>query len=69
MEEYTVPVSFQFDGIFKIKASSPEEAEEYAQKHCGLVIGGDIHSSLPEDEVDWDFPCHPNKIIGEAERY
>lgn len=60
---YTVPVKFVFEGQFFIKADSKEQAKEYAEKHCGLVIGGDIHSSLPDENVSWDFPVHPQKII------
>lgn len=60
---YTVPVKFVFEGQFFIKADSKEQAKEYADKHCGLVIGGDIHSSLPDEDVDWDFPVHPQKVI------
>lgn len=63
---YTVPVRYVFTGEFKIKAESREQAEEYAEKHCGLVLGGDIHSSLPNEMVNWDFPAHPEKIVGEA---
>lgn len=56
-------MKFVFSGEFYIKANSQEEAEEFAQKHCGLVLGGDIHSSLPNEDVDWDFDVHPDKII------
>ena len=35
-----------------------------SKKRCGLVLGGEIHSSLPNDEVDWEFDVHPEKIIG-----
>ena len=64
-DSYIVPVSFVFEGRFFIKADSIEQANEYAEKHCGLVLGGKIHSSLPEDSVDWDFPIHPEKEIHE----
>lgn len=37
---YDVPTKFVFNGTFRIKAESQEQAEEYVQKHCGLVIGG-----------------------------
>lgn len=63
---YTVPTKFVFKGTFRIKAESQEQAEEYVHKHCGLVIGGDIHSTLPEDEVDWEFGVHPEKIVGDG---
>lgn len=64
---YTVPAKFIFTGEFYIKADNQEQAEEYALKHCGLVIGGDIHSSLPSDDVDWKFDVHPEKVIGDDE--
>lgn len=60
---YTVPVKFVFEGRFFIKADNNEQAQEYVEKHCGLVIGGNIHSTLPDDDVNWDFPVHPEKII------
>lgn len=60
---FNVKTRFIFNGTFKIKATSRKQAEEYALKHCGLVIGSDIHSSLPDDSVDWDFPVHPIKKI------
>lgn len=62
--KYKVPLSFVFKGEFEITAGSQEQAEEYALKHCGLVIGGNIHSSLPDEWVDWDFPTHPEKVLG-----
>ena len=34
---YTVPVRYVFRGEFKIQAASKAQAEEYAEKHCGLV--------------------------------
>lgn len=61
---YTVPVRFVFKGEFKIKAASRAQAEEYAENDCGLVLGGRIHSTLPAEVVDWDFPVHPEKIVG-----
>lgn len=61
---YNVPTKFVFSGTFRVKAESQKQAEEHVQKHCGLVLGGEIHSSLPDDEVDWGFDVHPEKIIG-----
>jgi hypothetical protein len=63
IETYTVRTKFVFEGVFYIKAESKEQAREYVEKHCGLVIGGDIHSTLPADSVDWEFNVHPKKII------
>ncbi len=63
MKPYTVKVKFIFEGEFIVSAASPLDAKQAVEKHCGLVIGGDIHSSLPKDEVNWNFPLHPNKKI------
>jgi len=63
MKEFEVKTRFVFDGVFKVKALNRQQAEEFVQKHCGLVIGGDIHSSLPSEDIDWDFPVHPEKQI------
>lgn len=61
---YTVPVKFVFEGQFFIKADSKEQAQEYAEKHCGLtLISNGIHSTLPDEDVDWDFSVHPQKIV------
>jgi len=60
---YKVKTKFIFDGHFSIYAESRQQAKEFVKKHCGLVIGGDIHSTLPSEDVDWDFIVHPNKII------
>ena len=64
MKEYAVKTQFIFEGKFYIKAGDKTLAREYVEKHCGLVINGDIHSTLPDDVVDWDFPVHPKKLTG-----
>ena len=63
MQIYNIKNKFVFDGYFYINAKSRQQAKEYVEKHCGLIIGRDIHSTLPDEDVDWDFPVHPNKII------
>lgn len=60
---FTVKVKFTFEGEFKINANDKEQAREYVEKHCGLILGGDIHSSLPDDDIDWEFSTHPEKQI------
>jgi hypothetical protein len=64
--EYAVKISFVFSGVFYVKAESRAEAKEYVEKHCGLVMGGDIHSTLPGEDVDWHFPVHPDKVIDQV---
>ena len=57
---YKVPVKFVFEGHFEIEADNKAQAVEFAKKHCGMTVGA-IRSTLPEDDVDWDFPFHPEK--------
>ncbi len=62
--KYSVKTKFVFEGVFEVSAENKEDAREKIMKHCGLVIGSDIHSSLCDDEIDWDFSVHPTKITG-----
>ena len=61
--KYAVKTRFAFKGTFLITAGSKAEAREYVGNHCGMVSGGGIHSSLPADSVDWEFPAHPDKAV------
>jgi predicted small metal-binding protein len=63
MKTYKIKTKFVFNGTFEVKAKSKDEAREMIKKHCGLVIGGDIHTTLPDDMVNWEFNVHPDKII------
>ena len=65
MKRYTIPVIFEFTGAFSIEAPSLEAATQYVQHHCGLTIGT-VHSTLPADQVDWSFSCHPTKKVGQG---
>ena len=64
MKQYAVNVSYVFPGTFFITAHNKKEAQEYVENQCGLVMGGKIHTTLPDDVVGWDFPIHPEKVIG-----
>ena len=62
----------RYDGS-ETRACCIVETEKYVlagepEKHYGLVIGSDIHSSLPDDEVNWEFPVHPDTKIGKTTR-
>jgi hypothetical protein len=61
---YAVNTRFVFGGTFYVEAESKAQAWEYVDKHCGLVLGGNIHSTLSEEDADWDFPVHPETVIG-----
>ena len=65
MRRYKVPVVFEFAGEFSIEAPSLAAAKEYALQHCGLIIGT-MQSTLPADQVDWSFSCHPTKKVGKG---
>jgi hypothetical protein len=66
MKQYEVKTLFIFGGTFLVRADNKMQAKEYVEKHCGLVIGGNIHSTLPDEDVDWEFPVHPEKVIVNA---
>ena len=60
---FTVKTDFIFSGNFKVKARDVNEAIKIVENDCGLVLGGDIHSSLSEETVKWEFDMHPEKKI------
>jgi hypothetical protein len=65
-KEFVVKTKFIFKGTFTIKASDYEEACELVEKNCGLVLGRDIYTALPDDVcVDWEFDAHSDKIVGD----
>ena len=64
MARYIVNTRFVFSGVFEVEADSRTEARELVMKECGLVMGGGIHTTLDDEEVDWDFDIHPETEIG-----
>lgn len=56
-------VRFTFTGVVKIKADDAEQALDYVTKHVGMTMGRGIHSSMPDGDVDWDFPWCPDKEV------
>jgi len=60
---YRVRTQYIFDGVFDVVAESKEEARQKVLQDCGLVMGGSIHSILPDDEINWAFDRHPCKRI------
>lgn len=65
LKTYEVNTRFIFTGRFIIRAGSEREAREKVEEDCGLVLGGNIHSDLSDEEVDWDFDMHPTTKVGE----
>jgi len=66
--KYKVPTRFVFKGTFTIEAESPEQAKEFVEKHCGMTLGSGIHSSLSEEQCDWDFDVHHDTKTGKSRR-
>lgn len=61
MTKYKVKVRYIFEGTYTVVAESREEAEAMVTEDCGLVLGGNIHTTRDDDEVkDWNFGCHPD---------
>ena len=62
-QRFLVYTEYVFDGVFDVVAKSKEEAQQKVLQDCGLVMGGSIHSNLPDDEINWAFDKHPNRRI------
>ena len=60
---YRVQTQYIFEGVFDVVAESKEDARQKVLQDCGLVMSGSIHSTLPDDEINWAFDIHPNKQI------
>ena len=60
---YRVRTQYVFEGVFDVIAESKEEARQKVLQNCGLVMGGSIHCTLPDDEINWAFDRHSNKRI------
>lgn len=57
---FLVYTEYVFDGVFDVVAESKEEARQKILQDCGLVMGGSIHSTLPDDEINWAFDKYPD---------
>ena len=67
MAKYDVKVRYIFEGTYTVVAEDREEAESMVAEDreeaesmvaedCGLVLGGNIHTTRDDDEVtDWKF--------------
>jgi len=61
---YRVRTQYVFEGVFEVVAESREEARQKVVQNCGLVIGGNIHSTLSDEEINWAFSTHPDVRTG-----
>ena len=64
MAKYKVRVRYAFEGTYTVAAGSCEEAKRVVEEDCGLVLGGNIHTTCNEEEVtEWNFGIHPESLI------
>lgn len=70
MTKYDVKVRYAFDGTYTVAAEDRDEARNMVSEDCGLVLGGNIHTTRDDDEVlDWNFGIHPDmQILSITER-
>jgi len=61
---YRVRTQYIFEGVFEIVAECREDVRQKVVQDCGLVMGGNIHSTLPDEEVNWAFSNHPEVRTG-----
>lgn len=65
MKRYDIRVRYSFEGTYTVAAEDRDEAKRMVNDDCGLVLGGDIHTTRDDDEVlEWDFCIHPDTRIG-----
>ena len=55
-------VTFTFKGELQINAKDRQQAIEYLEKHFGTTLG-QIQTTLDDEDIDWEFPVHPDKKI------
>ena len=67
-KKYRVKTQYIFKGIFEVLAESKEDTRRKVLQDCGLVMGGSIHSTLLDEEINfssnalnnsWAFSTHP----------
>jgi len=61
---YRVRTQYIFEGVFEVVAESREEARKKVIQDCGMVMGGNVHSTLPDEEINWAFSTHPDVRTG-----
>ena len=61
---YRVRTQDIFEGVFEVVVESREEARQKVIQDCGMVMGENIHSTLPDEEINWAFSTHPEVRTG-----
>lgn len=68
MAKYDVKVRYSFEGIYTVAAEDRKEAKRMVEEDCGLVLGGNIHTTLDDEDVGWHFGRHPDMQILSMEK-
>ena len=63
---YRVRTQYIFEGVFEVAATDREEAERKILEDCGMVMSRGIHSTLPDEQINWAFDTHPEEQIIET---
>ena len=63
MKKIEVKVRYLFEGTYTVAADDRNEARTMVTRDCGLVLGGNIYTTLDDDDVDWEFDVHPDMQI------
>ena len=63
---YRVRTQYVFEGVFEVAATDREEAERKILEDCGMVMGRGVHSTLPDEQINWAFDTHPEERIIET---
>ena len=61
---YRVRTQYVFEGVFEVTVTDREEAERKILEDCGMVMGRGIHSTLPDEQINWVFSTHPEVRTG-----
>ena len=61
---YRVWTQYIFEGVFEVVAESREDTRQKVIQDCGMVMGGNVHSILPDEEINWAFSTHPEVKTG-----
>ena len=61
---YRVRTQYIFEGVFEVVAESREEARQKVIQDCGMVMGRNVHSTLPDEEINWAISTHPEVRTG-----
>lgn len=56
-------VTFTFKGDVQVYAEDKEQAFRLLQAKFEMINNGGIHTTIDSEEIDWDFPTHPDKKI------